>query len=105
MWIETVDKESEMIYDLRTALSMTKEKGTKRSTELFGARGMQITRASKPQSLTTRLSLIDRVKKQLSHGFKKAEIDLIRPRSYEIQIFPAYTPKTHSHNSQQERIS
>jgi hypothetical protein len=52
---------------------------------------MTIAHVSKALTLTTRLSLIDRIKKQLLRGFIRKDVTLQRPQGYEIQMLPAST--------------
>jgi hypothetical protein len=82
-----------MTFANRTNLEIYNTKGIKQPSNLFGARGMTITHIPKAQILTTRLSLIDRVKKQLLRGFERKEVALVWPRSYEIQLMPIHSPK------------
>jgi len=78
-----------MTYQNRINPGISSGKGFNNSSNRFGARGMTIAHVPKALTLTTRLSLVDRIKKQLLHGFMRKEVTLQRPRSYEIQMLPA----------------
>jgi hypothetical protein len=94
-------KESVMNFANLTNRGIFNSKGTKQPSNLFGARGMTITHIPKAQVLTTRLSLIDRVKKQLLRGFERKDVAMIWPHSYEIQMIPTHRPKAGSPSLQQ----
>jgi hypothetical protein len=78
-----------MTYLNRTNPGISSGKGINNSSNRFGARGMTIAHVPRALTLTTRLSLVDRIKKQLLRGFMRKEVSLKRPRSYEIQMLPA----------------
>jgi hypothetical protein len=78
-----------MTYLNRITPGISSGKGFNNSSNRFGARGMTIVHVPKALILTTRLSLVDRIKKQLLRGFMRKETTLQRPRSYEIQMLPA----------------
>jgi hypothetical protein len=85
-----------MTFANRTNRGILNAKEIKQSSNLFGARGMTITHIPKVQTLTTRLSLIDRVKKQLLRSFERKNVALVWPHSYEIQLMPTHSPKVSS---------
>ena len=86
---ENFYKESVMTYLNRITPGISSGKGFNNSSNRFGARGMTIAHVPKALTLTTRLSLVDRIKKQLLRSFRQNDITLQRPRSYEIQMLPA----------------
>jgi len=93
-----------MTFANRTKRSLFNAKGIKQPSNLFGARGMTIAHIPKAQTLTTKLCLIDRVKKQLLHGFQRRDVALVWPHSFEIQLMPMHptkvsTPSLREHTS------
>jgi hypothetical protein len=82
-----------MSFANRTNRGIFNTKEDNQASNIFGARGMTITHIPKAKILTTKLSLIDRVKKQLLHRFERKSAALIWPHNYEIQLMPTHRPK------------
>ncbi|PRC91060.1 hypothetical protein [Solimicrobium silvestre] len=80
-----------MISNNPSSLSISKHNDAIHPSRLFTQREIAVTHAANALPLTIKMSLVDRIKKQLMRGFKKNEITLISPKNYEIQIMP--TPK------------
>ncbi|HEY8024460.1 MAG TPA: hypothetical protein VIF60_07840 [Burkholderiaceae bacterium] len=78
-----------MTYNTRNTPGISKDKGFDKSPGYLGKRSAQIQRPAKAVLVTTRLSLFQRIKKQLIAGFGRNGDTLSMPKVYEIQIFPS----------------
>jgi len=82
-----------MTYDARPAPGIAKDKGFDKSPGYLAKRKTPPARTITMRSMTTRLSLFERVKKRLIAGFGRRGDTLHRPRDYEIEILPSGASK------------
>lgn len=78
-----------MTYNTRNTPGISKDRGFDKSPGYLGKRGAQMERPAKAALVTTRLSLFQRIKKQLIAGFGRNGETISMPKGYEIQIFPS----------------
>jgi hypothetical protein len=86
-------EEPEMTYDARPTPGIAKDKGFDKSPGYLAKRETRPTHTTTVRSMTTRLSLFERVKKRLIAGFGRNGDALYRPRDYEIEILPSGASK------------
>jgi hypothetical protein len=91
-----------MTYDARPAPGIAKDKRFDKSPGYLAKRSPPMAQTAAKRSMTTRLSLFERVKKQLIAGFGRNGDALYRPRDYEIEILPSGASKP-SHAIRRER--
>jgi hypothetical protein len=92
-----------MTFANRTNRGIFNAKGNNQASNIFGARGMTIMHIPKAQILTTKLSLIDLIKKQLLRRFERKNAALIWPHNYEIQLMPTHRPKVDAPTLRKDR--